>query len=185
MTASVEVEGLPGVKLVGVVTKVNSFPAEGAWFNSSVKQYETTIDIPEPPAGLRPGMTAQVSIRAEHLDSALQVPLQAVAEIDGCHYCLQKTRDGALVPRPVLLGSSNEKHLVIRQGLADDDELVLDPRSRLSNLEDLPGALVAGESPAAEPATSPTTPTAAETAAAQPASPPDAVARSEGSSPSG
>lgn len=147
MTASIEIEGLPGVQLAGVVTKVNAFPAEGNWYNSSVKQYETTIDIPNPPAGLRPGMTAQVSIRAEHLDSALQVPLLAVAEINGGHYCLHRRADGSLVPKPVLLGSSNEKHLVITQGLAAEEELVLDPRSRLTKLEALPAALVAAKSP--------------------------------------
>jgi HlyD family secretion protein len=180
MTAEIEVEGLPGKKLNGVVTKVNSFPAEGNWYNSSVKQYETTVDIPQPPAGLRPGMTAQVSIRAEHLDSALQVPLLAVAEINGCHYCLCRQPNGSLTPRAVRLGSSNEKHLVVNDGLAANDELVLDPRARLSKIEDLPAALVAQPAPTQAPATSP-----AETATTQSKPAPDAMAQSEPSGPSG
>lgn len=174
MTATIEVEGLPGVKLTGVVTKVNSFPAEGNWYNSSVKQYETTVDIPDPPAGLRPGMTAQVSIRAEHLDAVLQVPLLAVAEINGGHYCLLRAPDGTLQPRPVLLGSSNEKHLVITSGVDRDSELVLDPRQRLTKWEGLPAPLVARQ----------TTPTAAPRPAdAATVPPPDAMAQSQPATP--
>lgn len=172
MSATIEVEGLPGVKLQGVVTKVNSFPAEGNWYNSSVKEYETTIDIPTPPPGLRPGMTAQVSIRAEHLDSALQVPLQAVVEVNEGHYCLQRGDAGELVPRPVRLGSANEKHLVIEEGLASGAVLLLDPRSRLTAWKDLPAPLAVVKkpdtaAPAAKPDSTPTTP-ATTGSAAQP-----------------
>jgi HlyD family secretion protein len=134
MPATIQIEGLPGVTLQGCVSKVNDFPAEGNWFNSAVKEYETMVDVTSPPPGLRPGMTAQVAIRVESLPEAIQVPVQAVAEINGKHYCLIKERGGALSPRPVTLGTSNDKFLVIRDGVAKDDELLLDPRSRLAKM---------------------------------------------------
>ena len=40
------------------------------------------------PPGLRPGMTAKVAIRVETIPDALQVPIQAVVERGGKHYCL-------------------------------------------------------------------------------------------------
>jgi HlyD family secretion protein len=139
MSATMQIEGLPGVTLNGRVAKVNDFPAQGNWYSSSVKEYETTVEVVDPPAGLRPGMTAQVAIRVEQIPQALQVPLQAVAEIDGCHYCLQRGADGSLSPRPVRLGTSNEKFLVIREGITADDELLLDPRNRLASMTLPPG----------------------------------------------
>jgi len=148
MTATIQIEGLPGVTLNGCVSKVNDFPAEGMWFNSSVKEYETTVDVNDPPPGLRPGMTAQVAIRVESLPEAVQVPVQAVAEINGRHYCLLKGHNGELSPRAVTLGTSNEKFLVIREGVAKNDELLLDPRGRLTKMT-LPAATpaVATEKP--------------------------------------
>ena len=138
MPVKIEIEGLPGVALTGKVTRVNEYPERENWFNANVKQYATTVVVFDPPAGLRPGMTAQVAIRVETLDDALQVPIQAVVERGGEYYCVRHTGSKA-EPRRVLIGSTNEKFLVIRQGLAAGDEVLLNPRSHLSgaNLEEV------------------------------------------------
>jgi multidrug efflux pump subunit AcrA (membrane-fusion protein) len=134
MPATMQIEGLPGVVLKGSVSKVNDFPAEGNWFNASVKEYEVTVDVIDPPPGLRPGMTAQVAIRVEQVPEALQVPVQAVAEIEGRHFCVVRQDGGKLAPRAVALGTSNDKFLVIREGLQADEELLLDPRARFKKM---------------------------------------------------
>ena len=54
MPARIEIEGLPGADLEGRVTKVNEYPAAENWFNANVKQYATTIEVINPPSGLRP-----------------------------------------------------------------------------------------------------------------------------------
>ena len=155
MTAKIEIEGLPGVQLTGKVTRVNEYPAAENWFNAGVKEYATTIEVVEPSAGLRPGMTARVAIRVETIEDALQVPIQAVMERGGKHYCLRRSGQ-QLEPRQVLVGATNEKFLVIRQGLEVDNEVVLNPRSRLTDADLAETTLVAaskGESTtAAEPA---------------------------------
>ena len=83
-------------------------------------------------------MTAQVAIRVETLDDVLQVPIQAVIERGGEYYCVRRT-ESSVEPWRVLVGSTNEKFLVIRQGLAAGDEVLLNPRSHLSrvNLEEI------------------------------------------------
>ena len=90
MPAKIEIEGLPGVELKGKVTRVNEYPAADNWFNAGVKEYATTVQVIDPPAGLRPGMTAHVAIRVETIDDALQVPIQAVVERGGRYYCLRE-----------------------------------------------------------------------------------------------
>ena len=132
MPATLEVEGMPGVALQGKVTKVNEYPAPEGW--SSVKEYATMVQVLEPPAGMRPGMTAKVAIRVETIPSALQVPIQAVVERGGRHYCLVLRGGATLEPREVLLGSTNEKFLVIRDGLANNDEVLMNPRVHLNSV---------------------------------------------------
>ncbi len=168
MAATIQIDALPGTELRGIVRKVNAYPAAGHWMNQSVKEYEGYVEIQEPPAGLRPGMTAQVSIRVETTPDAMQVPVQAVVERNGKHYCLL-TKAGKLEPREVLIGATNDKFLIIRDGLLENEEVVLNPRAHLSKVV-LPGAptatpievpkLAANESPgraAPAPAESPGT----------------------------
>ncbi len=146
MAAKVEIEGLPGVELTGKVTKVNEYPAPENWFNSSVKEYATTVEIVGEPTGLRPGMTAKVAIRVETIPDAVQVPIQAVVERGGKHYCLLVQNGGALLPREVMIGSTNESFLVVRDGLSNQDEVLVNPRAhldlvRLPEAPQRPGAI--------------------------------------------
>jgi len=134
MPASFEIEGLPGVKLEGKVIKVNEYPVPDNWFNANVKEYATTIQVNDPPAGLRPGMTAKVAIRVETLPDVLQVPIQAVVQRGGKHYCLLARPGVAIEPREVLIGSTNEKFLVIRDGLSRDDLVLMNPRVHMNRL---------------------------------------------------
>jgi hypothetical protein len=58
------------------------------------------------------------------------VPIQAVVERNGLHYCAR--RSGSIVEvRKVEVGSTNEKFAVILSGLAEGDEVSMNPRPRL------------------------------------------------------
>jgi hypothetical protein len=82
-------------------------------------------------------MTAKVAIRVETIPDALQVPIQAVVERGGKHYCLLTRGAAPIEAREVLIGSTNEKFLVIRDGLSRDDAVLLNPRVHLAEV--LPG----------------------------------------------
>lgn len=141
MPAKIEIEGLPGVHLEGKVTRVNEYPAAEDWLSAGAKEYATTIQVLGQQQGLRPGMTAHVAIRVETIPDALQVPIQAVAERGGRHYCLRKNGAG-FEPREVGVSSTNEKFLIVRSGLQVGDEVLLNPRARLDayDLESLQAA---------------------------------------------
>lgn len=141
MPAKIEIEGLPGVHLEGKVTRVNEYPAAEDWLSAGAKEYATTIQVVGEQQGLRPGMTAQVAIRVETIPDALQIPIQAVAERGGRHYCLRKG-SARFEPREVGVGSTNEKFLIVRSGLEVGDEVLLNPRARLDayDLKSLPVA---------------------------------------------
>jgi HlyD family secretion protein len=134
MMVTIDLDALPGLELHGRVKKVNPYPSTDNWFNSNVKEYATFVEILDPPQGLRPGMSAHVAIRVETQDDALQVPVQAVVERGKKFYCLVQGEHEKLAAREVMIGSSNDKFLVIREGLAEGQEVVMNPRAHLEEV---------------------------------------------------
>jgi multidrug efflux pump subunit AcrA (membrane-fusion protein) len=123
MSAGIRLDAYPDTELRGVVEDVKEYPAP-PWWGSSVKEYETIIKILDPAIGLRPGYTAEVKIRVEQIPDVLQVPVQAIIEHGGKHYCV--LRDGGhFEAREVVLGSTNDKMVVIDRGLDVGEEVVL------------------------------------------------------------
>lgn len=134
MPVQIELDALPGLQLHGRVKKVNPYPSNDNWFNSNVKEYATFVEILDPPPALRPGMSAHVAIRVESKSHVLQVPVQAVVERGKKFYCLLRDAQGKLAAREVLIGHTNEKFLVIREGLSKGQEVVLNPRAHLEEV---------------------------------------------------
>ncbi len=95
-------EGMPAIVKVGAaerdmiakVTKVNKYAEPGSWMSSSVKEYAAFVEIQDPPDSIRTGMTAEVRIFVQQLSDALQIPVHAVYEIKGYHFCLKKDGEG-------------------------------------------------------------------------------------------
>jgi multidrug efflux pump subunit AcrA (membrane-fusion protein) len=139
----VHLDALPNEELRGTVKRVSDYPMPTGWFGSNVKEYATYIEIHDPPASMRPGMTAEVAIRTEQLESAMQVPAQAVFERGGKHWCIipDDSEDSGLRPQEVNIGATNDKFVVIRGGLEKDQEVLSNPRKYLKGVS-LPAASV-------------------------------------------
>ena len=139
-TARMRVEAFPDLELYGSVVRVNEYPAPTSWWASTVREYETIVRIDNPPEGMRPGLTAEVRILIERLDDAVQVPVQAVFEHLGRHYCvIRNGREFEAVP--VDLGSTNDTTVVIRGGVDVGQQVVHNAsafRERVDNLPDVP-----------------------------------------------
>ncbi len=113
-------------ELKGRVKRVNKYAEPGSWFSSSVKEYATFIEIMDPPETIRTGMTAEVRIFVEQLEDALQIPVQGIYEYKGHHFCLKKEGDGWATVE-VKLGATNDKMVTVEEGLAEGDEIALNP----------------------------------------------------------
>jgi multidrug efflux pump subunit AcrA (membrane-fusion protein) len=123
-------------ELTGRVRRVNKYAEPGSWFSSSVKEYATFIEILDPPETIRTGMTAEVRIFVEQLEDALQIPVQGIYEYKGHHFCLRKAADGWDTVE-IKIGATNDKMVTIEEGLSENDQIALNPRSHL-NLMELP-----------------------------------------------
>lgn len=144
--AVVKLDAMPDKELEGVVRKVDEYPLSANWFSSSVKEYGAYIDLTQSGISVRPGMTAQVKIYVEQLPDVVQVPVQAVFERGGSHFCLVRGATGALEARTVKIGSTNDSFLVIHEGLAVGDDILMEPMGYLDQVK-LPAEamLAAGE----------------------------------------
>ena len=123
-------------ELTGRVRRVNKYAEPGSWFSSSVKEYATLIEILDPPETIRTGMTAEVRIFVEQLDDALQIPVQGIYEYRGHHFCLKRNGDKWETVE-IKIGATNDKMVTIEEGLKENDQFALNPRSHL-NLLNLP-----------------------------------------------
>lgn len=155
MPTKITLDALPDKTLKGVVRTVSEYPLPSLNpYMAHIKEYATVVEIQRPPEALRPGMTAEVAIQVEQRDNALQVPVQSVFEHDSRHYCLVHGTSGELEARDVTIGSSNEKFVVVQQGLNPDEHVVLYPQNYEDKVEFPLGAgSKSEEKPRTEPVT--------------------------------
>lgn len=137
MPARITIDAIPGLKLVGRVSKVNRYAEAGGWMSSSTKEYSTLVEIIDPPANIRTGMTSNVQIYVEQLDNTVQIPIQGLYEHGGSLYSLKQTGPGAFETIKVKLGATNDTTASIAEGLQENDRVVLNLREHLA-LMDLP-----------------------------------------------
>ncbi len=136
----IRLDALPGTELQGTVRKVSDYPLPTGWFGSNVKEYATFVEIHDPPNAMRPGMTAEVSIRTEQTENAMQLPAQTVFERGGKHWCIVP-EGNELAAKEVKIGATNDKFVVVREGLQNNQEVLSNPRKYLKEVE-LPAASV-------------------------------------------
>jgi multidrug resistance efflux pump len=130
--AKVELDAEPGTELEAVVGMVDAFPIPKRW-GGSVKEYGAVVKILEPSDKLRPGLRAKVRIFISGEQNVMQVPVQAVVERRGGHFCVMKDGD-EWQAKAVELGPNNDKFVVVRSGLDAGADVALDPRRLLDQV---------------------------------------------------
>jgi len=126
LPVTIRLEAFPEAELRGRVVTVNEYPDMEDGHGPDVKQYKTTVAIDAPLEGMRPGMTAELTIHVQRLERQLQVPSQAVLRHGRKPYCISFDR-GRFAAHEVSLGPTNGITTVIRAGLREDQRAVLIP----------------------------------------------------------
>jgi macrolide-specific efflux system membrane fusion protein len=112
-----------GATLDGTVTAIAP-TAESSSGNSSVVSYAVTVALENPPATLRAGMTADVTITTASATSVLAVPAAAVRGIAGNYSVLVMGATGTPEARPVKVGLMTSSLVEIQSGLSEGDVVV-------------------------------------------------------------
>lgn len=134
MDVIVRIDAFPELSYRGTVDSVSVLPDPSGWLNSDTKVYTTIVKINEEVSGLKPGMTAVVEIQVDHLQDVVAIPVQAVVQIDDQNWCHVRSGSG-LERRPVKLGLTNDKFVQIVEGLAEGEEVVLNPMALMETGE--------------------------------------------------
>jgi multidrug resistance efflux pump len=129
--AVVRVDAMPNRPLKAHVESVANTPSQQDFFAADVKVYATKVYIDEEVDGLKPGMTAVVTITvADALEHVLTAPISAIigsVEMGATRKCFIVTPQGPK-EQDIVVGLSNEMNAEIVSGLTSGDEVVLNPK---------------------------------------------------------
>src|SRR5690242_13892323 len=122
----------PTKKLTGTVTSVANVGEQRP--NQDSKVFEVKINITQSDTTLRPGMTTSNGIEIASLNNVLSVPLEAVSNDGGLAFVYK--RDGhRLVKQQIVTGQMNDNEVVVQQGLAKGEQVLLAPPHDKAGIE--------------------------------------------------
>jgi multidrug efflux pump subunit AcrA (membrane-fusion protein) len=136
MRATVRIDAFPDQVLHGHVKSVATVAAQQDWMSADIKNYQTMVSIDESLEGLKPGMSAEVTIHVESAEqNVLTVPIQAVfggVELGQKRKVFVNAPDGPK-ERDVTIGLANEKVVEVKDGINEGDVVVLNPKAILGD----------------------------------------------------
>jgi len=124
---------LPDKTLDGEVSSVASVTGAAAWWTGNVVKYDTIIKLPSV-QGLKPGMSAEVEVIIDRHANVLTIPVAAVVETAQGDFCWVKTAEGAK-RRALQLGDTNDTFIIVKAGLKEGDEVILDPMASITEAQ--------------------------------------------------
>jgi hypothetical protein len=134
--ALVRVDAFSERPLQGHVKTVATVAAQQDWSSSDVKVYQTIVSIDESLHGLKPGMSAVVTILVENTGEKVPaIPVSAIvggAESGRTRKVWVKSENGP-VEREVVIGLSNDKMAEVREGIEPGEQVVINPRVLLGD----------------------------------------------------
>jgi HlyD family secretion protein len=140
----IEVEAVPGLKLFGRLDRI----APQATIKNGIKGFATRIIVKnDETTGIRPGMTANLTIPLQSADNVLAIPLAAVFTDQGSRFAY--VREGEKFVRvPIQIGVSDYDFAEVTKGLAGGETVSLvTPAEDAGQVQQVFGA--AGKAPGA------------------------------------
>jgi multidrug efflux pump subunit AcrA (membrane-fusion protein) len=131
--AQIRIDAIPNRTFHGHIKTVDTVASQQDWFASDVKLYKTVVSIDEPVEGLKPGMSAEVTIYADESPTeVLVVPVQAIVgtiSLGDSPRCYLVGPDGQPEQSNIVVGMSNQRLVEVKSGLREGDKVVLNPAS--------------------------------------------------------
>ncbi len=129
--ATVTVDALPGVRVASHIARI--FPAA----DPLSRQVTVELALEATPHGVRPGFLARAELVIERVAGGFTVPEPAVLRGSDVPFFVYRVVGGRAEVRPVVVGDRMGGRVLIREGLAAGDEIVVEGMGRLR-----PGAAV-------------------------------------------
>ena len=111
--------------IVGEVSEVAKVTKPATWYTGNVVKFDTVVALPQS-EGLKPGLSAEVEVVVADHDDVLTVPVAAVVQSGEDSFCWVQN-DDAIDKRTLRLGDTNDQFVIVRSGVQEGDEVVLNP----------------------------------------------------------
>lgn len=132
--ARVSIDALPGVILNATVEYVRPLVDSRLAAENDVRIYTANVQIENPPATLRPGMTGKAEILVEQTEDQLVIPVRSILQFNGKNYVYVASDDGP-TRREVEVAQSSGKLIVVTRGLDEGELVARDPKSLMTQAE--------------------------------------------------
>ncbi len=125
---------LPEKTIWGEVESVASITSPAGWWTGNVVKYETVIKLPQGEE-LMPGMSAEAEIILAEYQNEVTVPVAAVIETANGFFAWVLS-NGMAQRRELQLGDSNDVSLIVKSGLSEGDQVILNPLAHVTEAQD-------------------------------------------------
>lgn len=133
----IEIEAIPGLKLFGRVDRI----APQATIKNGIKGFSTRMIVKnDEKSGVRPGMTANLTIPLQSADNVIAVPLAAVFTEQGDRFVYLK-QDDKFVRTPIHIGVTDYDYAEVTKGLQGGEVVsLITPLEELGKVQQAFGA---------------------------------------------
>jgi HlyD family secretion protein len=152
-SSEVKIDAYPENIITGTVTEVGSSAIQTVNIADESKDFKVVVTLENPPADLKPGLSASADIIVAERTNVLAVPISALVLRDkmkdgqtdenGQEEGVYIVQDKRVKFKPVKKGIMGELMIEIESGLEEGQEVVVGPYSALRLLED--GTLIKAE----------------------------------------
>ena len=123
LSITIRPDAFPALALEGTLTKVDQI-ATRSNFLSEVRRFSVKVTYDGKNSQLRSGMNCRVTVHADVVPDAVQVPVVAVSEEKGKYYCFVEEGKSS-EKREVKIGTSNDDSVQITEGLRPGEVVYL------------------------------------------------------------
>ena len=131
----ISIDAVSGVMYHGILESVSSVPVPGNWPNTDLKEYEASIritDSKELVRKLKPGMTAEIRIIVDDREGkVLQIPVQSALSLAD-QFFTYVVSGSKVEMRNLKVGDANDEYLEVLDGVAEGEQVVMNPRTHFS-----------------------------------------------------
>jgi macrolide-specific efflux system membrane fusion protein len=122
--ATVAIAALNGASIDGTVASIAPAASSGSSGSSSVVSFAVEVALTNPPAGLRSGMTADVTITTASATGVLAIPARALTGTAGAYRVRVLAADGSVSTKVVTVGLITSSLVEVKSGLQAGDRVV-------------------------------------------------------------
>ncbi len=122
--ATVRLDAFPDLVLNGRASRVGTLARASVGRPWEEKRFDLVVELDPTDAPLRPEMTARADVRVGELRDVLLLPINAVFERSGSYVC-HVVRLFGVDTRSVSLGESNDRFVVVLEGLHEGERVAL------------------------------------------------------------